>query len=579
MERRVLTYILAAIIGLMVTACSGGKPDARLLQAEAVMSDSLPLARAMLDSIDSSTLSESDRHLHALLTIKGRDKDFERHATDSTILRVVDYYEDHRSAGRYAEALYYAGRVYSDLGDYPTALRYFHDALDALPEDKLGYDEQMLQGNILSQIGRRLNTLRMYDEAAKYIDKVIDINFAYNDSVNLVYNLELLGAIKMHSKKYDEAEKIFRQSLSIAENLSNSLRARQMTYLAAIKLEKSEFDTALCMIRGIPEQITDSYKNTALGYAAIIYLRCDRPDSAYMYARQIIDNDSQNNLKTAYGVIFSPDILAWLPADTVTAYNIRYAKAVEEFVSRNAESASQIQISQYNYKLHERERRKVETKNGLLLKSLFVLVFLIISSSIYFRYRNKNHILQLRNALDMIAFLREQIEDKTLPATSSISLHDNHPSDSDVVPAFTIVDKDKLRQRLIDEISSLCDRRATPEMPSGVLESDAYGGLERHLISEQCIPEASVLWKDLERLIDSYWPKFNSNVSLLLKGRMTEHEYRLVILIKLGMSPRQLCVLTGREKGTISKRRGILCQKMLGVKGPTMYIDRFIRLL
>jgi len=101
-----------------------------------MMTDSLPQARAMPDSIDRSSLGEADRNLRDLLAIKAADKAYVKHTADSTILRVVDYYDRHQSTVRYPEALYYAGRVYSDLGDYPTALKYFQDALDEVEKCK-----------------------------------------------------------------------------------------------------------------------------------------------------------------------------------------------------------------------------------------------------------------------------------------------------------------------------------------------------------------------------------------------------------------------------------------------------------
>lgn len=47
------------------------------------------------------------------------------HTSDSLILDVIDYYSSNDDRNLYPEVLYYGGRVYSDLGDYPTSLSYF----------------------------------------------------------------------------------------------------------------------------------------------------------------------------------------------------------------------------------------------------------------------------------------------------------------------------------------------------------------------------------------------------------------------------------------------------------------------
>lgn len=94
------------------------------------------------------------------------------HSSDSLILSVVDYESRHRRNGRYPEALYYAGRVYYDLDDYPNALDFFQQAMEILPEDT---DNQELRLRTLSQTGRLLATLRLYDKAIPYIKEVIEI--------------------------------------------------------------------------------------------------------------------------------------------------------------------------------------------------------------------------------------------------------------------------------------------------------------------------------------------------------------------------------------------------------------------
>lgn len=79
----------------------------------------------MLDSIKYDGLSDHDRHFFDFLSIKANDKAYVRHESDSLILDVIDYYSSHNKDNIYPEALYYGGRVFSDLGDLPTALRYF----------------------------------------------------------------------------------------------------------------------------------------------------------------------------------------------------------------------------------------------------------------------------------------------------------------------------------------------------------------------------------------------------------------------------------------------------------------------
>ena len=122
---RILSGILA--ICLLMVGCSETEHDTRLKEIAEIVSDSPQEALLSLDSIDCQTLSESDRHYYDLLTIKAKDKAYIDHTSDSLILDVISYYENNSPRSLYAEALYYGGRVYSDMGDAPTGQRTYHD--------------------------------------------------------------------------------------------------------------------------------------------------------------------------------------------------------------------------------------------------------------------------------------------------------------------------------------------------------------------------------------------------------------------------------------------------------------------
>lgn len=112
--------------------CSPREHDKRPTSIGAIIAESPEEASALLDSIDSiarPTLAEADRYYLDFLRIKAQDKNYIRHSSDTTILKVIDYYSD-KDDELYFEALYYGGRVYADMGDTPTALQYFHQALD-----------------------------------------------------------------------------------------------------------------------------------------------------------------------------------------------------------------------------------------------------------------------------------------------------------------------------------------------------------------------------------------------------------------------------------------------------------------
>ena len=69
---------------------------------------------------------EDSRQMHkALMQAKAQNENFEPFTTDSTMLRVVDYYDSHGTANEQMLAHYFLGCVYRDLGDAPRALEHW----------------------------------------------------------------------------------------------------------------------------------------------------------------------------------------------------------------------------------------------------------------------------------------------------------------------------------------------------------------------------------------------------------------------------------------------------------------------
>ena len=98
----------------MAVACS--RPhNQRLDRINELTASNPQIAMDSLEAIDKKSLSIPDRHYYDLLTIKANDKAYVTHSSDSLILDVIDYYKGGKDKTLYAEALYYGGRVYSDL--------------------------------------------------------------------------------------------------------------------------------------------------------------------------------------------------------------------------------------------------------------------------------------------------------------------------------------------------------------------------------------------------------------------------------------------------------------------------------
>lgn len=133
----------------LATSCGSRPYPSSLLAADSLCTADPERALSLLDSLasDTQSLSLRDRMYYRLLRVKAADKAYMPHTSDSLIRPIVDHYVSGGDPHLLPEALYYAGRVYRDLGDSPQALDYFKRSLDAME----GNDRPELRGKVYSQ--------------------------------------------------------------------------------------------------------------------------------------------------------------------------------------------------------------------------------------------------------------------------------------------------------------------------------------------------------------------------------------------------------------------------------------------
>jgi tetratricopeptide (TPR) repeat protein len=547
----------------MLAGCSR-QHDERLEQLASQVDDAPAAVIEALDSLDSSTLSEADRHYHDLLLIKARDKAYVTHTSDSLILDVINYYADHQQDDLYAEALYYGGRVYSDMGDYPASLQYFQSALDLLPADT---PNLKLRGNVLSQTGRLLDNLRLFEQASPYIEEVIKLDSICNDSINWMYDLQLLGAIYHHERDYNKAESFFIHARQLAKSISPIDTMLHNSYLAEIKYEKGQIDSALVLLGYVTPKLDLLKEPLTLAFTSNIYVAANQLDSAYKYANKLIYGPRSLHKKTGYHTILSSNLINRVPQDSVVAYVLAYRELMESDLSQNESQQALLQNSMYNYSVHERERQKAEQDKAALHKWLYgicLMVMLLMVALLILRIRYKNKVIQLHIALENINQLTEKFKIKL--QNSPVYVNSNNVSELRV----------QLRNKLIELATS--DKQPTSIEPD-ILCSSAYTSLRSHIDNGSSITRDDALWAELENVILQCSPNFKINLRLLTGGKLSSSDYKTALLIRCGITPSEMAILFVKSKGAISSRREYLSYKIYDKKLGTKIIDKLIRLL
>ena len=565
---RILIGILA--ICLLMSGCSEAEHDARLKEIAEIVSDYPQEALLSLDSIDCQKLSESERHYYDLLTIKAKDKTYIQHTSDSLVLDVISYYENNPQSSLYAEALYYGGRVYRDMGDVPTALQYFHKALDNIPEDSQSLN---LKARVLSQTGRLLQGISLYDEAIPYIEKSLKICELNKDTTNIVYELQLLGGTYLRARKYRLAEYYFNRAIEMSSNLPISFKAKSKMYLADVKYQVGQLDSALILIRNTPDLVNPIARNRALASASEIYLAKGVLDSAYMYAHELINSPDSNNKVIGYQNLLLPELQKFIPLDTIYQYIDEYRGLLENYYDSNESQLAMNQHNFYNYQLHEREKQSAQKEKDKFLGWLYIIsiaAVILVITVLALNINRKKQQLRLHEALDNISELKSSLNNN-----SSADSSESQPKD--IAKETTT---ESLRNRLRSELLGIYNKdKRQVEIPSAILKSEAYKELQSYVASGKILPLDSQLWEQVESAVIESSPNFKYNLQLLTGGNLSSQDYRMALLIKCGITPTQMISLLGRTKGTVSYRREALCYKVFDQKLGSKVIDGIIRLL
>lgn len=565
-----MKYIFGLLLIMLIVGCNSPTPNPTLVGLDKVASVNSRDAFDSLVSISKDELSKADKMYYDFLSVKLADKAIIHHTSDTIILPVIDYYSSHGPKACYAEALYYGGRVYHDIGDFPSALKYYGEALRHVDGSK---ESLKLKGNIVSQMAGLFNSMRLFNEARRYINMSIEIDKELKDTINLMYDLEVLGANYIKVKNYDEAEKAFRQAIKIADRKVPLEAMMDSVYLASIKNYKMEHDSAVLLIKGIPWHVgtvlNDDQKQLVYSYASDIY-RCEgMPDSAYKYALELVKIKDARNLKNGYLILLSDELKDLVPADSIRTYVNHYTAAVESYMNSRGDANALIQNTQYNYSIVERDKQKALEKKRMIERWLALSVIVLLSAIIaviYYRDKSNRTLIRLRSALDNSRELRKQLEEESSKVESAkvANAKTQHVRESSA---------EALRRQLIAELTAVCDskKKRLPLSPV-ISDSEAYAELQEHIKEGRAIPDGSPLWGELRSVVLAASPNFDQRLQLLSPEKIKTDAYHIMLLIKCGVKPVQLNTLTGRTKGALSSRR-----RMLGLKftdsdiGSTMF--------
>lgn len=566
MATNIITRIIPTIaLCLCIFGCNKNSHDTRLLLIAENINDDPAQAVARLDSLNRNTLAKRDQHYYDLLTVKARDKAYITHTSDSLILSVLDYYKD-TDTENYPEALYYAGRVYSDLGDFPNALTYFQNALDVVPDHDIH-----LIGCITSQTGRLLISLRQYNQAIPYIEKSLHVDSLENNTYNLAYDNILLANTYLNIDSFKQASKYVDLATHYAGLISEEEKYAMILNQVAIEFRSGNLQTALKQIKEVLPKAQIGWGDAGNFYATQIYYKAGIYDTAFLYANKLRTAPVLKDRRVGYYFLFKPELKKFLPKDSIDSYLNKYEETIELYLDAHDTESTITQSTLYNYTIHERERiasdqKRASTERFLFFALLSIMVLFIVI--LFIKNNERKKALVIKDTLITIANLQKIIAEQH-ESISELKKRNKTPEKDTDTPNKT---------SLINElITRTKDASGTLQIPKEISDSSIYIELKNLISNNDPIQENTIIWEEIENLIARISPNFFDIINSLSSKPITLQEKRVLCLIKLGLTPKEIGILITRTKGTVSSHRSYLSIKLLGQKVGNKEFDNIIR--
>lgn len=582
------TILYFALLLLALYSCSN-RPSPRALQVADSLTYCQPdSAVALLRQMKESILAEPEatQMRYNLLCIKAQDKAYITHTSDSLIQQVVRYYRKHKDKTYLPEALYFAGRVYRDLGDAPQALEYFQRAISHSTEDT----DYKLLSNVYSQIGMIFLYQDIYDKAPEMFREAYHYSVLAKDSIGIVYGLRDIGRSFTTLKQADSAIYYYLKADEQAIQIKDlELRSVINSELSGYYTELGRYEEAHKAMRiAISKKKEERLPLYAI--TAQYYEHTNQLDSATNYYLKLLPAGNYIFKQAAYWGLYKIARSRGRTDETLM-YLDQYLAYTDSLQSMTQEETIRKINALYNYQLSRKENRKLklQTFQERKLKVIFGIgfVFSIVLFIAYREYHKRKEQAQkiqrqklerikkeqYKLSLAQIEKNQKDIEALELSLREAEAMHDQ-----------LLQDYLNAQKKLIEKNSEQIEAKQIVQDQAEVKlkQSDIYKKFhsvqkegEEEKEEEKKIKINSSDWQELNKAIDEAYNQFSQRLQELYP--VTDIELKVCLLLKIGLSPLQIAIITIRSKQAISSIRKRLYKKLFNDDGNTDQLDSFIR--
>ncbi len=476
---------------------------------------------------------DADRMYYALLRIKVSNNLYEPQK-DSTIFRVCDFFENSRDRDKHRESCYYLGKYYVEHNDAPQALKCFQTALNLSDEST----PLSFKSKVYSQSGTLFLYQDMYEDALKMYQKSYSCDSILKDTLNMVHGLRDIAQTYKYLGEIDKSISLLQRAYTMCETVECKRIQPTISFvLASLLYEKGDKPSANKIF---PKEIeiSESLKPPYYCLAVRLYLDANKIDSANACYYRVMNLDNIYSKQTVLSYVLDYYVSKG-NANAALPYIKKYMKVSDSLsVSESSEAVSKMQ-SLYNYNLREKELSKLEIEHGTMKYTFIIIVLLLLFPLLFFIYLDNKRKKKIADYESLCEHLEKMYTDVC-------------------------------SQKQCNNENTSCNQNSEERSLVHV-----YDIIRLRLDTKEKITDID--WTEIRDTIESVTPGFKDRV--YQKYPLSEHDFKICMLIKIGFFNADIAVIMCRQPSTISMSRQKMYRKMTGKDGTAKDFDKYIRSL
>lgn len=580
MKEKVIFLLLTI---MLLASCAGNRKYDDLMQrADSIMNvndDSATVAIRMLDGIKPQLpeFSQSQKMRYELLRHKAMNKACITFKSDSVMKEVVDYYDHHGSANERMLANYVLGCVYRDMHETPMALEYYNKATEQADTTAADCDYGTLY-RVYSQMGFLFSKQYLPYQLLDAFGKAVKYAYLAKDTLNAIINYQNRENAYSYLGNKDSVIAINLHAATMFKQIGNN-------YAAAIAFGCNynyyvEKEDTLNALKTFKAYFSTGYEGNSEYEDSKAYVLCQK-GTYYMFTAQL--DSAYNNLQQSLRLCKSYSIKAattkalaqYYAKVNQPAMAMKYALQSSEYNDSDLIEARKTQLQQvqamYDYSRNQEVAKRAEqkAKRSMQMNYMIVLACIMLFLLLSYIYRK-----QLALKKKKIAVSKLLYEDSLLKLKRLQDEKAKLVSENDNKLAQIITEKEKTINKLKAEINDIQEKYSLSSMSDvelALMDSSIYKKIKFiEVHPKKNMSEED--WKELADTVEKAIPNFIPR----LKNKLSDKDYQICLLIRLGFSTSLIARLLDLSVAAISKSRKTMLKKICGKIGKPKDFDEYV---